>query len=225
MYTYNYGNLEPSLIRTILIYAFCVMVINIIVRVLLALAVNNDGKAIGVKNTTLWSVLEFFFPVIVGIIYLCSRNSIDKTVPRYCMSCGATMPPNTKVCYNCSGNMLLDYIVTDAEKYKKARKAFLVGGISIFVAMIIFSQIFGLKLASDIIRTYDKPNGSGSYEDYFDDYFDDFGKYFEQYGREENPPSDDNDFFDDFNNFGSGEEEEQQSPEGDPFGFFDNNGD
>lgn len=229
MYNFNYGNLDPALFRSILIFSACCIIIDVIVRVFLALAVHNDGKAIGVKNKTLWSVLTFFFPVIVGIIYLCARTSLEKTVPRYCTTCGETMPPNTKVCYNCSGNMLLDYVITDAEKFKKLRKIFLILGIVVYLLLFIISQIFGVKLVVDIFRSYDKQKNYSGYEDYFNDYFDNFGKYFEEHGSEEQPGNGDNDFFDDFNNFGADGEEgedggEQQLPDTDPFDFFDDFG-
>ncbi|MBQ3904979.1 MAG: hypothetical protein II744_08385 [Eubacterium sp.] len=225
MYNYNLSGADAALVGKILLFSLVCIVASLAVRLLFALAVNHDAKAIGVKNKTLWSVLEFFFPLIIGIIYLCVRNSLEKTVPRYCTSCGATMPPNTKACYNCGSTMLLDFNITGAEQEKKSRKNCIIAGVVIYVVLFIGSQIFGISLVTDIIRQYDKPRDFGSYEDYFEDYFEDFGKYFEQYGQEENPADDNSEFFDDFNNFGEGEENEEPTlPDNDPFGFFDNNG-
>ena len=60
MYSYNYGGLDSALIRSVLIFSACMILLGLLTRVLFALAVNSDAKAIGVKNNILWSVLMFF---------------------------------------------------------------------------------------------------------------------------------------------------------------------
>ncbi len=191
----------------IIIYSLVSFVLSIVVRVFIMLAIGEDAKAIGIKNRTLYMVLAFFFPLIVGIVYLCTRKSAAKITPRMCMVCGQTMPPGTKYCYNCSSALLEDYKLSDSEPHIKNRKIFLILGISFYIVLFIFSQTMGISIINRLVRfAQEHQRDSGSYSDYFDGYgnnggYGDFGDF--------------DDYEDFFNNYGNGGET-------DGFGEFSN---
>ncbi|MCR5208489.1 MAG: hypothetical protein K6C14_08450 [Eubacterium sp.] len=214
---YNLTGIDPKRYVGIV---FLLIVLSIGVRIFTMLAIGEDAKGIAVKNRTLWMILGFFFPLIVAIIYAITRKSIEKNTPKMCMNCGATLPPNTKLCYNCQSPALLDYKVADAQKHFNMRKLFMVLAICFYVVNFIVSQVFGVMITRDAANMYKHYNN---------------GSYSQEHGNQGSGDEND-DAFDNFNNFGSEEQEDEEDEDDndendvgdetppvpiDPFDFFD----
>jgi hypothetical protein len=53
-------------------------VLGLLSNVLIAVAISLDCKARNIKSRVAYSVLAFFFPLIVGIVYACTRKTAQK---------------------------------------------------------------------------------------------------------------------------------------------------
>ncbi len=185
--------------RTIVVLGLIILIagiINIISRVLLMLAVGEDAKIIGVKNRTLWMLLTVFIP-ICSLLYLVLRNRLDKKVPRLCLNCGVTMPPNTRFCYNCTSTALVDYKLPDEKKHINLRTVFVICGVVAYVIAAVISNSAGEKI-SQLVKN-NSNNNSGGYSDFFEE----FGNEGGQGGSNGQNGSSDDDAFENFNNFGN----------------------
>lgn len=56
------------------------VILALLFRIFFAISISLDAKEANAKNRTLYSVLSFFFPLIVGIVYACNRDN-KKIVP------------------------------------------------------------------------------------------------------------------------------------------------
>jgi hypothetical protein len=155
-------------------------VLLLLFSVMIMLAVGIDCKRIGVKKRGTWMVLAFFVP-ITAIIYFCIRKKLEKTVPKYCRSCGATVEPNQIVCPNCGSAKLDDYVIAGADKKKKSIKICLIIGLVGYIAGVIFAYI---GFYSFFITEFSKLNdySSGYYD--FDDDYDDYSDFYNYYGND-----------------------------------------
>ena len=187
------NGIAPDILRYVM-FIMIAIALSVCGRVFITLAVGEDAKVIGVKNRTLWMVLSFILPVF-ALIYLGVRNTLEKNVMRMCLNCGATMPPNTKMCYNCSGTVLADYRLADEQYHKDKRQKYVIAGIILVFCGAMLSSYASVNLTNNIIKKYGNNYNSGGYSDFFND-FPDYNS-----GGDKN----DDDLFDDFNNFGNGE--------------------
>ncbi|WP_296977628.1 hypothetical protein [uncultured Eubacterium sp.] len=174
-------------------------------RAFICVAVNYDAKARGVKEKTLYTVLSFFFPLIVGIVYLCTRKNCKKIQPKICNNCHTTVDTNSTFCPNCLGTDFTDYLIRDNEKYHKNAKIFLIAGIAVYVVTCVVNVFFNIyfdknaepfindiERYSNYLDNYDDKDDydNRDYSNHFDadGYFDDFG--FPKDGEEETQPDD-----------------------------------
>lgn len=161
--------------------------------VFIALAVYEDTKTIGLKNGTVWVILAALIP-ISALIYLAVRNSAEKTVPKMCAGCGATMPPNTPYCTQCGSPNLINYRVADEETHKKKRKTYLIIALCFYAVSIIFTTTATTIMTREIINSQKNGDYRGYYNFYSDEFSDEFSDDFNK---------DFDEFFDEFNNFGN----------------------
>lgn len=59
-------------------YYLIVLGLSFLTSLFLCLAVNSDAKAKNIKSRKTYAVLTFFFPLIVGIVYACTRNNAQR---------------------------------------------------------------------------------------------------------------------------------------------------
>lgn len=184
-------NEYAPLIMNLLIFILAMLALSIAFRVFLCLAINYDAKARGVKDRTLYTVLSFFFPLVVGIVYLCTRKNCKKIQPKICNNCQTTVDTNTAFCPNCLGAEFTDYLIQDNEKYRKKAKIFLIVGIVFYVIAGVVNASYNIYFdnnAEQFINDLDKYSQySDDYDnDYYDDYDDgndfDADGYFDNFG-------------------------------------------
>ncbi|MDD6355882.1 MAG: hypothetical protein PUG26_06035 [Oscillospiraceae bacterium] len=196
-------------------------VLAIAFKVLVMLAIYNDAKAIAVKNKTVYIVLAFFFPLIVGIVYLCTRKTALKEVPKVCNICNTVVAPEFAHCPNCGGVIFTDYLVVNNEKFKKIAKNLLISAIIVCIAS--FSTSVAVEIESlEFTKKFAEDYSDGSdYDDYFEKFFKEYygdsdsgdnSDYsenpFSDFGTEDNESDDEEDNSggnqaEDFNNFGN----------------------
>lgn len=176
-----------SSISAIYVIAIISSLLSLTFNVLFMFAIQYDCKARENKNTTMWMILCFFFPLIAGIVYACKRNSSNTAAPIRCDRCGAYSNPAAEFCLYC-GNPIMKNTI---EKRKKDQKnahtlfGFAVGTyviniiLSIAVVVICFNimsdvVLKGLEIGDEII------GGDSQYFDNFDfdDDFDDWKYHF-----------------------------------------------
>lgn len=61
-----------------IILSIAAVVLSLLFSVFMTIAVNKDCKARNLKSKTVYTVLTFFFPFIVGIVYACTRKNAQK---------------------------------------------------------------------------------------------------------------------------------------------------
>lgn len=184
-YLNDYGVSEAvNMLGSVMIYVVLCMIISIAYRTLACLALHNDAKARGVKDATIYTVLEFFFPIIVAIVYLCTRNKAPKIQPKICNNCRTTVNTKSTFCPNCLGTEFTDYLIPNNEKYHKNAKIFTVFAVVFFIIANIVSTVGSQQLekySDDFLDKY----GSYDYNDYYDnDDYQDFQDFLDQFENE-----------------------------------------
>lgn len=181
-YLDDYGvSYALNMLGSLLIYVVLCFIGGILFRTFACLALHNDAKARGVKDATIYTVLEFFFPIIVAIVYLCNRKKAAKIQPKLCNNCRTTVNTNSTFCPNCLGTEFTDYLIPNNEKYHKNAKIFTVIAIVLYVIANIISSIgstYFTQYSNDFLDKY------GYNEYYDDDEYQDFEDFFEQFENE-----------------------------------------
>ena len=172
--------------------------IGIAARVFVCFAIYYDAKILSVKNRVLWIVLSAIFP-ICGFIYLCARNSLEKTAPRFCPLCGAMSPPGSRYCVNCHSGNLIDCKPEGSQPLEKKRKIFAIVGIVLVVLSFTVSHVASSRMSKQIIDNYNKYYNSEN-SNQLPDFGGNFGG---EYGYDGDFEDDLDEFFDDFDNFGN----------------------
>lgn len=118
-------------------------------RILFAMAAYNDAMAKSNPDAMMWGLLIGFLGLIPGIIYLCVRNSQQRTV--CCPKCGFWHTPFEPVCPRCGEpnpaaqqRPVNPYMQVYASKAKKE----LIAAIVCFGAIIVISIIGGIAIAA-----------------------------------------------------------------------------
>ena len=128
-----------------------IIVMDIAFRILIAFSINADCKARDLKSTTAFSVLAFFFPVIVGIVYAFARNSAQKNNhPKLCTNCNMTVNEAEFACPKCGNTNLSVWADPNAPKLKKKSINLFIIAIVIYVVAIIFTTVFTVKVMIDV---------------------------------------------------------------------------
>lgn len=122
-------------------------------RILFAMAAYNDAMAKNNSDAMMWGLLIGFLGLIPGIIYLCIRNSQQRTV--CCQKCGYWHSPYQPVCPQCGEPN--PTAVPAQNPYQqiyadRARKE-LIAAIICFAAMIVVSIVFGIAIAAFAVNS------------------------------------------------------------------------
>ena len=167
-YLNDYGvNDALNMLASVMGYVIIGLIFSIAYRTFACLALYNDAKARGIKDSTVYVVLEFFFPIIVAIVYLCNRKKAAKIQPKLCNNCRTTVNTNSP----------------NNEKYHKNAKLFVVIAIVLFVVSSIVSSVRSQQLEQSSKDFLDK-YGNGYNQYYDDDEYQDFEDFFNQFENE-----------------------------------------
>lgn len=161
-----------------------VCAIYTIFRVLMCFAVYFDATARGVKDKILFTVLTFFFPIIVGIVYLCIRKKTPKIQPKICNNCRTTVNTKSTFCPNCLGVEFTDYLIPNNEKYHKNSKICLIVAALCFALYIVasFSSSNQMQKYADEFSNVDPYSYYNQYDEY--DEYEEFDEFLKQFGSE-----------------------------------------
>lgn len=162
-------------------------IFSILFSVMIMLTIGFDLKVHGKKDRALWMVLSFFFPVIVGIVYLIKRNSYKNNAPKICLNCNTPASPDAVFCTNCGGTNLQSAKNPETDKNEKSRNTtFIIGIVSLVLSVTLsitalaftISSFGGLdELLNNVIGYIDDDN----YDFDFDsDYDFDLDNYFDE---------------------------------------------
>lgn len=174
--------MSQEILMKVGIFYIIALILAIVFRVAMTLCIGFSCKARAAKNQTAWMILTFFFPIIAPFIFLCVKDSIRKKCPKLCISCGATVHPDTIACPNCGNAVFQDYTVTEEQRYKKNSKTLLIVSIIVFVASIVFSVLTFAEIIKEVPPFDENSESYGYYDDFDDDYYDDyFDDYFDNY--------------------------------------------
>lgn len=143
-------------------YIFAYMLASLLVvlsNAFIAIAINNDATARDLKKGKTYAVLAFFFPVIVGIIYGCTRSKMAKIHPKICNNCCSHIDDNVTVCPYCSSTHFSKFYNDKSKKLKKSSVIFVVLAVVLYIASVVVGITAIVPLTESII------DGSSSYLD------------------------------------------------------------
>lgn len=143
---------------------------------LLMLAIGFDCKAKNNDKKTMWMVLTFFFPIIVGIIYACTRNKNSIPQTKICPNCRAVLDESMSYCPNCNNTYFPVYEESRAAALKNSKNSKICFGVSVgvYAVSIILSVIMLVTIVPTMIdsildNTIDDIQGGFDYD--FDDHY------------------------------------------------------
>lgn len=122
-------------------------VFSIFARILIPLSINLDCRARNLAQRKLFTILSFFFPVLIGIIYAIRRKSLQKAF-KVCSKCGSKADPYAANCPKCGGYMLLEYKNPKAKMLKTISIVLCVVGVLAYSA----GEFIGLPSYIDEIK-------------------------------------------------------------------------
>lgn len=131
-------------------------VLEILASVAMCLAINLDCRAKNIGNRKIYTVLAFFFPIIVGIVY-CIKRKGEKSALKICASCGQIEPAQRRQCTKCGSLTLVEY------KNPKAKKLNIISVILCVVACVSLVISSGASVYSQ--RDTIKQIISGEYDE------------------------------------------------------------
>ncbi|MBQ7202704.1 MAG: hypothetical protein IJS03_01660 [Eubacterium sp.] len=115
----------------LLLLAFATL-FAILFRVFMLLSINFDCRSRNLKATTLLTILTFFFPIILGIIYAIIRHDAEPNT-KVCMTCKTPIDGSGRICPKCQGTMFSTPLPENTTKLKKRGIAFFVIAVVCFV--------------------------------------------------------------------------------------------
>jgi predicted nucleic acid-binding Zn ribbon protein len=161
-YSTIFDNMEIAFLPIMLM-----SVLQIAYRILFMLSIGFDCKAKGNKKQAMWMILSFFFPIIVGIVYACTRSK-NVSEQKVCVSCGATLSATDNFCTTC-GNSSFTYAENPNSK-KQNKTSIILFAITVvcFVAYMVLYVTLVANLTSQVLSDYDNDLDSDYYSDYYD---------------------------------------------------------
>lgn len=176
----------PSFIGKFFVLYFVCIIVGLIFNALIAVAINVDAKARDLKSATLYSVLAFFFPLIVGIVYGVTRNNAQKNDhPKLCQSCNITVDANAYACPKCGNTNLAVWANPNADsQMKKSVKIFIVAVVIYVIGAVAASGV----AISSFMDIANDPDSFDSEIDEFINRIDDADDYYDL--------DDDSDYYD-----------------------------
>lgn len=167
----------------IVIYA-AVFFISLAFSVLFMLSIGYDCKSRNDKKQGMWMALTFFFPLIAGIVYACTRNKKPLAeATKVCASCGAVIDSSMTFCPVCGQSTFSD---DDSvrKKYKKTSNILFGVSVAVYVVELILCIVLAVSLFTTVFNTFEDVLDNSSLSDYDYDYYDSYS-YYENYGYTE----------------------------------------
>lgn len=147
-------------------------ILSIAFSTLLMLAVGFDCKAKNNDKKTMWMVLTFFFPIIAGIVYACTRNKSSVPQMMNCPNCGAYLDSSMQYCPNCNNTYFpaMDGAKAEAAKNSKNSKICFGVSVGVYVVSVILSIIMLSSVIPQMLNIIDDnfDNAIDGIEDSFD---------------------------------------------------------
>lgn len=131
------------------------LLLSALFSTLFMLAIGYDCKARNNPNRTVWMVLSFFFPLVVGIIYACTRNNNARPQLKACVTCGARLDASMTFCPNCGNNVFNQSENTIDDALVKKSKTFFGFSVAVYVISIFVSMVMMLNLVSTVFNSFD----------------------------------------------------------------------
>lgn len=146
-----------------------VSLLIVLCNAFIAIAINNDATARDLKKGKTYAVLAFFFPVIVGIIYGCTRKKMEKIHPKVCIECCNYVKEDVRVCPYCSSKRFSTFHNDKSKTLKKSAVVFTVLAAVLYVVSIVVGATAVMPLTQSIIGDDNPlPNASVSDFSYYD---------------------------------------------------------
>lgn len=170
----------------------------LIFKVLFMVAIGYDCKSRGDSRQAMWMVLCFFFPLIAGVVYGCTRNKNNSGFTKTCPECGGVWGADANFCPNCRNSNMILNAPMDSAKNKSTSKVFFGVSVAFYIGAVIAYVVFIMSIVSIAIGTVDYAldYGMTQLEDLADDDIH-YGYYVDgntlYYDREGNSYSDDED--------------------------------
>lgn len=83
-------------------------VLMIAYRIFMALAINLDCRARNIGVRRAFTILSFFFPIVIGIVYFVRRKGLNKEY-KVCHACGTKTRADQRRCSKCGSINLYEY--------------------------------------------------------------------------------------------------------------------
>ena len=134
--------------RTALIIPLAIIAITAVMLFVTGaiIAVFNDSKGRGAKNSGLWTILTLCSPFIVGIIYYFKKDSLASGMPKICNNCGTSFDNDKFICPNCSVTEYTFSEVPNKEEYlAKAKKWAKISIISLVIYFVMMISVFAVS--------------------------------------------------------------------------------
>lgn len=118
-------------------------------RVLFMLSIGFDCKSNKNQKQAMWMVLTFFFPLIAGIVYACTRNKPPVNATKVCGTCGAVIDGSMTFCPHCgNSNFVFSDNTTDMVKHKRTANVLFGVSVGSFVIAVILYCVFAFNIFS-----------------------------------------------------------------------------
>lgn len=126
-------------------------ILGLAFNTLFMLAIGYDCKARKNDKRTMWMVLCFFFPIIAGIVYACTRDKNIRPQTKICAICGANIDPSATFCPNCGNSSFYQPDAQDSEMLVKKSKTFFGFAVGVYVLSVILSIVMVFTITSTVI--------------------------------------------------------------------------
>lgn len=133
-------------------------------RLLMALAINLDCRARNIGARRIFTVLSFFFPIVIGVIYCIRRKGLNKEY-KVCHACGTKTRADQRRCAKCGSINLYEY-ESPKKRMLTAISIILCAASIISFAVYEVSEFDAQKKELEAIR-------QGEYDDEYEDEMDD----------------------------------------------------
>lgn len=162
------------------VFVWNVLIIGFLVRMCVCFAIYFDADSKGIKNKNVYSILSFFFPLILLIVYLFSRSNELRIQPKICNYCHCTLNSNIKICPNCHSNSFTYYKIVNEKEKKTKSNVFLILSVVFYILCFIYTTSIVVYTIGKEYDNYEKYDYSYDYDEHSFD-IDEFEEYFQDY--------------------------------------------
>lgn len=168
----NFMSIYTSMFGNVMAIEALSSLLSLAFSTLLMLAIGFDCKAKNNDKRTMWMVLTFFFPIIVGIIYACTRNKNSIPQTKICPNCRAVLDGSMLYCPNCNNTYFPVEDESRAAALKNSKNSKICFGVS--VGVYVVSIILSVTMLVTIVpKMYQMIEGSfdetiGGFEEGYD---------------------------------------------------------